>query len=124
GWRVLFGQAAARLGRSDDPRQPDLLHGQRVPLWPAGRQRRAAVGCVRADAGLRGGADGAGVVVVEAGRGVAQLSWAPVAYRPNPRHGSGCAGWNRRQWRCFTGRQALRRPAPPTGRMATTPEET
>ena len=32
------------LGRGGDPRQPDLLHGQRVPLRPARHQRRAGRG--------------------------------------------------------------------------------
>ena len=39
-----------------DPRQSDLLHGQRVPLRPARGQRRAAVGGVCVDVRVRRGA--------------------------------------------------------------------
>jgi ABC-2 type transport system permease protein len=53
--------------------EPDLLHGQRVPLWPAGQQRCAAAGGLRPDDRFRG-ADGAGAVAAAPWRGHAQLS--------------------------------------------------
>ena len=68
--RVLFGEAAARMGADAHAPQPDLLHGQRVPLRPAGRQRRAAVGRLRADARLRRRAVGDGLWLLKRGVGL------------------------------------------------------
>src|SRR5690606_20820340 len=73
GRRVLFGQAAAGLGRDGHALQPDLLHGQRVPLRPAGHLGRAAVDRLRADAGLRRRARRAVAVAAAPRRGAAQL---------------------------------------------------
>src|SRR5690606_19102582 len=79
GRRVLFGEAAAGLGRSGHPCQPHLLHGQRLPLWPAGHQRRATVGGLCADDRLRGGADRAGAVAAASRRGHAELTSVPFS---------------------------------------------
>jgi ABC-type multidrug transport system, permease component len=50
---VFYSVTLLPPGRGGHPRQPDLLHGQRLPLRPAGHLGRAAVGGLRADAGLR-----------------------------------------------------------------------
>ncbi|KAG0927476.1 hypothetical protein G6F31_018037 [Rhizopus arrhizus] len=69
GWRVLFGETAAGLGRGGHARESDLLQGQCVRLWPAGQQRRSSADGLRADDRFRGGADGAGAVAAAPWRG-------------------------------------------------------
>src|SRR5690606_7986304 len=73
GRRVLLGAPAPRLGRGGHPRQPDLLHGECLPLRPARTERRAAVDRLCPDARLRAGAGRARAVAAQAGRRPAQL---------------------------------------------------
>ena len=64
--QTVMRQAAAQMGAFGHSPQPDFLHGQRVPLWPAGRERRANRGGLRADARLRGSTRRPVVVATEA----------------------------------------------------------
>src|SRR5690606_37526322 len=71
-WRVLFGQAAAGLGAGAHPRQSDLLHGQCLPLRPAGHFGRAPVDRLRPDAVRRDRTRHTVAVAAAPGRGAAR----------------------------------------------------